>query len=99
MNNSEFHIREDKVRISGIELYRALLMFGICLLHTVSQGNGGVGSAVVCSVLQACVCGFVFISGWFGIRFRPAKLVRLYGVGVFAALVNAGIFYVYSSIS
>ncbi len=94
MINSEVNFMKTRGRISGVELYRALLMFGICLLHA-AQGHGGVGSAVAVSILQACVCGFVFISGWFGIRFRPSKLVRLYGVGVFAALVNAVIFHVY----
>jgi len=44
-----------------------MLMFGICLLHAV--GFGGHGQAWVINILSSCVVGFVFISGWFGVRF------------------------------
>ena len=82
-----------KGRIPGIEFYRTLLMFGICMLHSVSQGGNGVGSKIATSILLACVCGFVFISGYFGIRFKLSKLVKLYGLGLFAAVVNTCFFY------
>jgi len=64
-----------------------MLMFGICLLHAV--GFGGHGQAWVVNILSSCVVGFVFISGWFGVRFSWWKVVKLYGIGVYAAAVLA----------
>lgn len=63
-----------------------MLMFGICLLHAV--GFGGYGKTWMVNVLTPCVVGFVFISGWYGIRFRWRKLVKLYGIGVYCAMVS-----------
>ena len=72
-------------RNSSIELYRVLLMFGICLLHAV--GFGGHGVSWACNILTTCVVGFVFISGWFGVRFSWWKVLKLYGIGAYAAMV------------
>ena len=55
-------------------------MFGICLLHSFEQGLHFVPTAT--KVLLSCVIGFVFISGWYGIRFRPSKLLRLYATAI-----------------
>lgn len=66
-----------------IELFRVLLMFGICLLHVQTAAGGG----RLTSVLVSCVPGFVMISGWFGIRFSWRKIFMLYGVAVYASLV------------
>ena len=74
-------------RDPSIEVLRLLLMFGICLLHSVSKG--------ICNcqwldkLLSPCVCGFVFVSGWFGVKFSIRKVVRLYGIGIYAACVCA----------
>ena len=62
------------------EIYRVALMFGICLLHSFEQGWHDVPP--ITKALRACVVGFVFISGWYGIRFRPSKLIRLYATAV-----------------
>lgn len=70
----------------GIETYRVALMFGICLLHSITQGCYKAGHVFFANVLLSCVVGFVFISGWFGIRFRWLKLLKLYGIGVYCAL-------------
>lgn len=53
------------MRNVGIEIYRVSLMFGICVLHSITQGpyNSPLGARL----LLWCVTGFVFISGWFGI--------------------------------
>lgn len=64
-------------RNPAIELYRCILMFGICLLHCLHCDNYGVWAE---SLLLPCVCGFAFISGWFGVRFAPSKVLRLYGI-------------------
>jgi len=72
-------------RNPSIELYRCLLMYGICLLHAVTQCGHNV--PWLANVLTTCVVGFVFISGWFGVKFTWWKLVKLYGIGTYAALV------------
>ena len=60
-------------------------MFGICLLHSI--GFGPYPRAWAINILSSCVVGFVFISGWFGVDFSVKKLLRLYGVGLYAAAV------------
>lgn len=74
-----------KRRNPGIELYRVVLMFGICALHCVCQGEYRL--IWPRNVLTACVPGFVFISGYFGIRFSCSKLVRLYSIALYASLL------------
>lgn len=76
-------------RDGSIELYRALLMLGICVIHCSNQSTyyqscfGYIQNGTLW-----CVDGFVFLSGWYGIRFRVGKLLRLYGVGVASALIG-----------
>lgn len=80
-----------KEREPGIELMRILMMFGICVLHTAHLGlpfkvlsaNSIFWALFVCSV-----DGFVFISGYYGIKFRLSKIVSLYTIGTFCALLN-----------
>ena len=71
-------------RNPAIELLRVLMMFGVCLEHAIWQ-CGYVPKYHVTT--NFCVCGFVFISGYFGIRFTWNKVLRLVGLGVFGALV------------
>lgn len=74
-------------RDCSIELYRVILMFGIVLLHTV--GKGDVRAPWIGCLLKFCVTGFVFISGYFGIKFSWGKIGRLYAVAAFCALAGA----------
>lgn len=74
-----------KQREANIEVYRVALMFGICLLHTI--GFGGYAAPWMQNILSSCVVGFVFISGWFGVKFSCRKLVKLYGIGLYCAMV------------
>lgn len=67
-------------RDAAIEVYRVFLMFLICLLHSVSQGIAQ--NPYLESGLLWAVCGFVFISGWFGIHFSPSKFLRLFFMGM-----------------
>lgn len=69
----------------SIDVYRVALMYGICVLHAITFGN--VNCAWVSNVLCSCVVGFVLISGWFGIRFSVWKVLKLYGIGFYAAFV------------
>lgn len=67
------------LRNPAIEAYRCLLMFGICILHSchIFYPNSAYWPK---SVLCTCVVGFVFISGWFGVRFSVSKVMKLCGV-------------------
>ena len=72
-------------RDPGIELYRICLMFGICLLHCVCQGKWrGIWPS---QLLSFCVPGFVFVSGYFGIRFSFSKVIRLYSIPLYACII------------
>lgn len=73
-------------RNPSIELLRCLLMYGICLVHCVHRD--GTCPYWIENLLLTCVCGFVFISGWFGINFTPSKALKLYGVQ-FACVVTS----------
>lgn len=76
-------------RNPAIELFRVLLMLGVCVLHamTMCGHNSGPILGRLTYVLYSCVVGFVFISGWFGIDFKFRKLLRLWGVAFYAASV------------
>ena len=71
------------MRDTGIDAYRCLLMFGICLLHAIVQGGHNVPWAA--NMFSWCVTGFAFISGWFGIRFSIGKVLKLYGISLYCA--------------
>lgn len=62
-------------------------MFGICFLHSINEGVYPL--APIVNLLLPCVVVFVFISGWYGIRFSIKKLIGLYGVALWAGLVYA----------
>jgi len=65
-------------------------MYGICLLHMLHSGlfmRRGLDN-----LMSTCVVGFVFISGWFGIRFTWQKVFKLVVIGVYCAIV-AGVFH------
>lgn len=72
-----------KERSSNFELLRLLCIFGILVMHAFSNINTAVSTPnlliqVFCnSLFNTGVTCFVLISGYFGIRFDLAKLVRL----------------------
>ena len=73
-------------RNSSIDLYRCVLMMGIVAQHVVSQSayvRHGVDF-----LTNWCVCGFVFVSGYFGIKFRPSKVISLIALGIFCSVVS-----------
>ena len=75
-----------KNRDSGLELFRILLMFGIVLLHVCGQGK--YKCVWPTNLLRGAVVGFVFISGYFGIRFSLSKLLGLYSLAIFYCLLE-----------
>lgn len=76
-------------RNTVIDIYRCLLMLGICMLHAVAQAGHNV--PWVANLLSWCVTGFAFISGWFGIKFSVGKLIKLYGISAYCAAVYVGL--------
>ena len=76
-------------RNPSIELLRCVLMFGICLVH--SAGKSGTDYQWLSYSLLWCVDCFVFISGYYGVRFSFAKVLRLYGLGLFCSLIGAAL--------
>lgn len=76
-------------RNASLDVYRCFLMFGICLLHAIAQGERNVAWAANC--LSWCVPAFVFISGWYGIRFSFLKLLKLYGISFYCAAIFVGV--------
>lgn len=80
-----------KSRNTGVELYRLLLTFGICYLHAITTCGHRASefSGRLSYLLYSCVVGFVFITGWFGIKFDILKLLRLWGVAAYATFVGA----------
>lgn len=75
------------MRNPAIELYRCLLMFGICILHAAI--TPGYGRVWLINLLCFCVDGFIFITGYFGCRFKLSKLLKLLGTGIFCAILCA----------
>ena len=73
-------------RDARIEFFRCMLMFGICLLHTV--GNSGHNDYWLSSMLAFCVDGFVLISGYFGIKFSWKKILSLEITSIWCAFLS-----------
>ena len=69
----------------NIEFFRCLCMFGVVCIHAFSC------SKHVSHGLWALSCpsliGFVMMSAWFGIHFRPAKMIRILATTFFCALI------------
>jgi len=79
-----------------VELLRCVLMFLIVLSHTCHLGaysqNPVVGALSASTIFATCA--FVFVSGWYGIRFSWSKVVRFAGLGVYAAVVISVLSYI-----
>lgn len=75
-----------KERNSSIELLRILAIVLIVMMHAAGYGlNSGelstsMGVVAINSVGNMGVTLFVLISGYFGIRFRPSKLIKLWAM-------------------
>lgn len=72
-----------------LEFYRVLLMFGIVLLHIAALPEFWGGYRRLAYLLHPCVDGFVFLGGWFGIRFSWKKLMKLYGTAIWCCILVA----------
>ncbi len=74
-----------KKRDDAVELFRVSLMFGIVLLHTMTFSSYE-SPDWLWRILHSSVNGFMIISGWYGIRFAPSKILCLLGVLLYAML-------------
>ena len=72
-------------RDEGVESLRVMLIFGICFLHSITMC--GHPNRWISQPLWACVDAFVFISGYYGIKFKVSKLVRLYTLGLVCSAI------------
>lgn len=70
-------------RNAAIEFFRLCMMFGIVLLHAITKT--GYCHRGLDNLLSPCVLGFVFISGYFGIRFSWTKIGRLLALALFCS--------------
>ena len=75
-----------KKRNASIELYRCILMFGICLIHAI--GYYGAEWHWLSSAFMWCVPGFVFITGYYGCQFSFGRVARIYGVALWCLLLS-----------
>ena len=81
------------MRNPSIEFCRCLFMFGICWLHCCQQGGRQSETMHIYYLMRPCVVGFIFITGWFGIRFNFSKIIRLILISFVGAISSIGIKY------
>ena len=72
-------------RDASIELFRCLCMFGVCLLHALDQGGYADPHRGLDNLMAPSVVGFIFISGWFGVKLKLRSLAKLIGIGLYCA--------------
>ena len=65
-----------RVRNTGVDLLRCILVYGICAYHAFFVGCYANGYES--RMWTWCVPGFAFVSGYFGVALRPSKLIRLW---------------------
>ena len=77
------------MRAPRIELFRCACMFGVVLLHSLTQGGYADAHRGLDNLMTPSVVGFVFISGYFGIKCRVKGMMKLLGIGLYSWLVLA----------
>ena len=74
-------------RNGGIDFMRSAMMFCIILLHILEGERFWPDYRRLVFVLMVSVDAFVFISGYYSVRFSWGKLARLYGTTAFCLVV------------
>lgn len=79
----------NRERSGGIDFLRCILVFAICMYHTIRVGGfcNGYAHGYECKVWTWCVPGFAFISGYYGVTFRASKIVKLWVLSALCTLV------------
>lgn len=82
-------------RDSNVELLRCAMMFLIVLGHMSAMGpySGVKAVHAVFSLSYFATDAFVFISGWYGLRFKWNKLLHIFGLGLFASILLSSLSY------
>ena len=68
--------KQSSIRNVGIDLFRCLCIYGICVYHAFFTGEFANGFES--RVWTWAVPGFAFISGYYGVKLRISKLIRLW---------------------
>ena len=76
-------------REASIELFRCLCMFGVCLLHALDQGGYADPHRGLDNLMTPSVVGFLFISGWFGVKLKMKSVLKLVGIGLYCGATLA----------
>ena len=74
-----------KKRNYSIELLRIVFMYAMCVEHSISQG--GFYRPGLDHVLDVAVDGFMFISGYYGIKFSLKKVGKMLCLAFWCALI------------
>ncbi len=84
----------EKTRNSSIELLRIICIFGIIFMHTIAYGGDELATynrylliVVNCFTNLGVTC-FMLISGYFGVKFRLGKLIKLDLMVIFYTLFH-----------
>ena len=72
-------------RDSSLDLLRIIMMLGICAIHAVHQGP--IPTPRWSCLLDVCIGGFVFLSGWFGVRPSVRKILELCFQGFYGSCI------------
>ena len=72
----------NKYRNSGLDLFRCVLTYGICVYHAFFLGGG---NGFESRIWTWCVPGFAMLSGYYGVRFSFKKIIHLWSI---AAICN-----------
>ena len=75
-------------RNASLELFRIVMMLGICWLHCSQQGGLFQETRWIYRDMRPCVVGFVFLTGYFGMSFKLSKAFKLTGVCLWCALIS-----------
>lgn len=80
---------ERKERNAGIDCLRVIFMLAICVLHAFSMS--GRANGCESRVWSFAIVGFAFISGYYGLIFRPSKLLQLWGMAILLVMIPVGL--------
>lgn len=78
------------MRNSAIELLRVIMMLGIVACHVIGQGghDNHLGIDRICG---CGVVGFMFISGYYGMKCSVKRISRLLGIALYCNFIVAGL--------
>lgn len=85
------------MRDTRIELFRCACMFGVVLLHALTQGGYADAHRGLDNLMTPSVVGFVFISGYFGIKCRVKGALKSLVIGLSCWIILAMLNMIFTS--